>query len=174
MSGTTLNIRGNLMIEGKSEMSGVLKCKRIERPDDVDGKMTGEKFLGRYVYYKEWDGDLTSPQIEDFFPSTHCYIVAFGGDYFTTFSQVHRVPLPHPNYVEGISRGQGTTDLLFEALHDTNIFGLRLWVKYTDDYESGFDGDGGIAPGGEDGGSLSGSSSSSGTGSGSGSEEPPP
>jgi hypothetical protein len=99
MSGNTLNIRGNLMIEGKSEMSGVLKCKRIERPDDTNGKKTGEKFLGRNVYYREVElptldcaerppHGLRTGVIEGFFPGLTCCIVAYGGDHFRTPSHL--------------------------------------------------------------------------------------
>jgi hypothetical protein len=169
MSGTTLNIRGNLLIQGQSEMSGVLRCKRIERPDEIDGKMTGEKFLGRNVYYKEWEGDLENSHIEGFFPSPSCCIVAFGGDHLTNSTGVERVPIPYPDFIVGVKIVD--VDLIFEALHDQSLTsGLRFWVKYTDDEETENDnnGDDGISIE-EENTELSGSSSSSSTGSGSGS-----
>jgi hypothetical protein len=179
MSGTTLNIRGNLMIEGKSEMSGVLKCRRVERPDNTNGKMTGEKFLGRNVYYREVElpkldcaesppHGLRTGVIVGFFPSYTCCIVAYGGDHFTTSSQVARVPIPSENYVSFLFIPQNSYNLEIEAKHDVTIFGLRLWVKYTDEDENDEVEETTSSDTGNEG--SSGSSSSSGSGSGAGSE----
>jgi hypothetical protein len=71
-----------ILVNGDLEVSGAGGPVSIT----TDEQPTGEKFLGRDVYIKGWEGQLTGAKtnadfiVSNFLPSASCRVLSYGGD----------------------------------------------------------------------------------------------
>jgi hypothetical protein len=78
---STLFVSGSVNISGTYKINGEEPYQKKENITTAE-QATGEKFLGRDVYVKGWEGILTGLDtiVSNFFPTTACRLVSWGGD----------------------------------------------------------------------------------------------
>jgi hypothetical protein len=112
-----LRIRSEkVIIDGDLKVTGTLS---VGEGITTEEQATGEKFFGRDVFVKGWEGPLNSTDwqttIPNFFPSSSCHIVSYGGESNLAGSDEY---YPLPCY---LSTGR---QRLVRRI-------ARVWVKYT-------------------------------------------
>jgi hypothetical protein len=88
---------------------------------------TGEKFLGREVYIKGWEGEVpVGNMVSSFFPNPNCCIVSYGSD-TTREIATDRTPISYI-HEQDVFRRDANLGLYFNS---TRRPWVRVWVKYT-------------------------------------------
>jgi hypothetical protein len=123
---STLFVSGSVNISGTYKINGEEPYQRKVNITTSE-QATGEKFLGRDVYVKGWEGPFPSSSIiTDFFPNPACCVFDYGGDSARDY-ETDRAPFPYVGE-QGIFRRNRDLGLRFANNTKSNI---RLWVKYT-------------------------------------------
>jgi hypothetical protein len=103
----------------------------------TEEQATGEKFLGRDVYVKGWEGTVSAgtngalTRVLAFFPSSNCYIVSYGGG--SVYGSSGDMNMPFPFYDNSTWRFfyQSGGDLNINCKGGNATIPARIWVKYT-------------------------------------------
>jgi hypothetical protein len=103
----------------------------VDELDTAGGKKTSEKFLGHWIWYKEWEGTITAGDtvIPNFFPTTTCRIVSFGGSSSTESVDIeYTIPYySNSTYYRSIYKTGVNLGCKFAG---GNTWTIIVWVKY--------------------------------------------
>jgi hypothetical protein len=118
-----LNIKGGVNVDGSLVVNG----------ENIEGKVgittgeqaTGEKFLGRDVYVKRWEGTVSTANhtLYNFFPSDGCGLVGIGGQSGNCF-----FPYSYTGYYR--LAYQDRANLVFQYFSSYVGEVAKIWVKY--------------------------------------------
>jgi hypothetical protein len=127
-----LNIDGNVNITGSYKVNGTsLKTPDPPLSITTEEQATGEKFLGRDVYVKGWEGTITTATttITNFFPTETSQFVSSGGNSKNSASSCY-IPSIYAMADSRVTYSVGK-NLCFT--YGSNGLGeqVRIWVKYT-------------------------------------------
>jgi hypothetical protein len=102
----------------------------------TEEQATGEKFLGRDMYVRGWEGNLDESgdtAVGEFFPSGSCRLVSYGGSSYVDEMEM-TVPIPNGITEYNFVRDVFTFDrVLVIRVANCQTSATRIWVKYTHD-----------------------------------------
>jgi hypothetical protein len=131
---STLFVSGSVNISGTYKINGEEPYQQKVNIT-TEEQATGEKFLGRDVYVKGWEGTVPGSNsaslktVTDFFPNTSCRILNYGGD--VQYDNDVYIPLDYGPNVQTYKSGP---NLMLNFTARALVLGdrsLRIWVKYT-------------------------------------------
>jgi hypothetical protein len=131
---STLFVSGSVNISGTYLKNGEnISERKVNITTEEHAK--GEKFLGRDVYIRGWEGTLNSTGwqtiVANFFPSSSCHVVSLGGESVLAGSNEG---LFLSTYIASGWQRQVRrlgSDLEFVSAGDLVNCNTRVWVKYT-------------------------------------------
>jgi hypothetical protein len=138
---SALTVNGDLNIMGKFRING--------EPLNVDGadtealcitsaeQATGEKFMGRDVFIKGWEGQLTGAKtnadfiIPNFLPSASCRVLSYGGDVMYDCAYNTSIIIGLWGNLNFYKSGANIYFVKGIGGMQEDSPNLRFWVKYT-------------------------------------------
>jgi hypothetical protein len=123
-----------IIVDGALEVDGA--AYRGPLSITTDEQPTGEKFMGRDVYIKGWEGPLTGAKtnadftISNFFPNAFCRVLGYGGDLEYTTSGICVIIA---NWIGVNLYKNGLNLYVLKPMGGIQIDSpnFRIWVKYT-------------------------------------------